>query len=278
MEDNLVNCERVRTPVVSGIFYPEKGEEIKARIRSWGLERGTGREAAAVIAPHGAWELTGNIAGAAFTAAAGRGKKNSISRVVVMGPIHNHRYAGVYLSDSVFFETPLGKIPVDQKINEELESCDPLLEVNDIPHLGEHSIEVLLPFIQFCFPGAAIVPILIGSPGRALTGALGKALRLTLEGRMNKTLIVVTANLSQNLEPLRALQQADRFISLVGEGDGGKYMAGLEAGELSACGAAAVAGLLQSGLVKGKTLAAGPRTTGISEKGETIYYEALSFE
>jgi AmmeMemoRadiSam system protein B len=274
----LVNCKRVRTPVVSGLFYPEEGEALKARIRSWGLSGDRGRKAAALIAPHGAWDLTGDIAGAAFLAASGRGKDGSVSRVVVIGPIHNRRYPGIYLSDSAFFETPLGNIPVDQKINRELESCDPLLEVNDIPHLSEHSLEVLLPFIQFCFPDAAIVPVLIGSPRKPLTGAMGKALRRTLEKRMDKTLIVVTANLSQDFDPLRAVEQADRFVGLVKERDGEKYLAGLEKGELSACGAAAVAGLLQSGLVKDKTLTAGPRTTGITEKGETVHYGALSFE
>jgi AmmeMemoRadiSam system protein B len=279
MVEKLVNHARVRTPVVNGLFYPEEGGVLKAQIRSWGLSENTGRQAAAIIAPHGAWDLTGNIAGAAFAAAAGRQKGGSaVSRVLVMGPIHDRHYEGLYLSDSAFFETPMGKLPVDHLFNEELESHSTLFETDDIPHLSEHSLEVLLPIIQFCFPGTAIVPILMGSSRKDLVDDLAKALRLTLEDKMNKTLIVVTANFSQNSDPLKARQQADRLISLIDEGDSGKYMTSLEKGELSACGGAVIAGLLQCGLVKGKTLIAGPRITGISEKDETIYYGALSFE
>jgi AmmeMemoRadiSam system protein B len=279
MAGKLVNKARIRTPVVDGLFYPEEREVLKAQIRSWGLGGNTGRQAAAVIAPHGAWDLTGNIAGAAFAAAAGRRKGGSaVSRVIVMGPLPDRHYQGLYLSDSAFFQTPLGKLPVDLQFNEELESHSAVFETNDIPHLSEHSLEVLLPIIQFCFPRTAIVPILMGGSGRALIDGLAGALRLTLGNGMDNTLIVATANLSQNRDPAKALQQADLLIRLIDEGGSGEYLAALKKDELSACGAAVLAGLLHSGLLEGKTLAAGPRITGISEKGETIYYGALSFE
>jgi AmmeMemoRadiSam system protein B len=279
MTGKLAHQERVRTPVVSGLFYPEESGILRAQLRSWGLNEDTGRQAAAVIAPHGAWDLTGNIAGAAFAAAAGRKKgRAAVSRVIVMGPIHDRQYEGLYLSESAFFETPLGRLRVDQEFNEELESCSTLFEVNDIPHLREHSLEVLLPLVQFCFPGALIVPILMGGTRKALVDAMAKALSFTLENRMEETLIAATANLAQHADPLKALEHAERLVDLTREGDSGKYQDSLEGGKLSACGAAIIAGLIQSGLVKDKNLIAGPRTTGISERDEIVYYGALSFE
>jgi AmmeMemoRadiSam system protein B len=279
MAEKPVNHQRTRTPVVNGLFYPEESGILRAQIRSWGLSEDTGRQAAAVIAPHGAWDLTGNIAGAAFAAAAGRRKGGAaVSRVLDMGPIHDRHYQGLYLSESAFFETPLGRLPVDQKFNGELESCSTLFETNDVPHLSEHSLEVLLPLVQFCFPGASIVPILMGGVRRSLIDGMANALRLTLEDRMNKVLIVATANLAQNIDPAIAQDHAERLVELVRERDSEKYLDNLENGSLSACGAAVIAGLIQSGLVKDKTLVAGPRTTGISEKDETVYYGALSFE
>jgi hypothetical protein len=118
----------------------------------------------------------------------------------------------------------------------------------------------------------------MGGAGRALVDGLSGALRLCLETETRGTLIVATANLSQNKDAAKALRQADRLTGLLDAGGGEEYMAALEKGELSACGAAVLAGLLRSGLLTGKKLVAGPRTTGSSEKGEVIYYGALSFE
>jgi MEMO1 family protein len=41
---------------------------------------------------------------------------------------------------------------------EEIESCGTLFEINDIPHLEEHAIEVQLPFMKSVF---SLTPLLI---------------------------------------------------------------------------------------------------------------------
>jgi AmmeMemoRadiSam system protein B len=44
---------------------------------------------------------------------------------------------------------PLGDLPVDRESGEELASCSTIFEINDMPHLREFSIEVLLPFAKY---------------------------------------------------------------------------------------------------------------------------------
>jgi AmmeMemoRadiSam system protein B len=284
MEDVACIKERIRSPVVGGLFYPDNKEELNTRLRSFGVARGTGGNAAAILAPHGAWDISGTIAGAAFSAAGGRmierDRRKTLSGVVVLGTIHEPAETGLFLSDSDYFETPLGNIPVDFELNQELASCSTLFEINDIPHLQEHSIEVLLPFIRYFFPAVPIIPVLMGSSRHTLISALSRALRIVLEPRMEEILLVISCNLSKNPDDARSRLQAEECIRLLGEGEGEKFISGIYDGRISACGGALVASLLESGLLTDKKarLVSGPLVCAQDEDGQVIYYGALSFE
>jgi AmmeMemoRadiSam system protein B len=261
------------------MFYPEEKAETLALIRSFGLERGKGGMAQAIIAPHGAWNISGALAAAAFGAAAGRTGEQSPSRVVVLGPIHDRREQGLCLSNSNFFQTPLGNIPVDAETTEALESCSSLFEINDIPHLQEHSIEVLLPFVKYCFPKAAIVPVLMGRPEASAITALANALKAIFGSSMDDTLLVVSCNLAMDSSGERAFRMAEECMRLVTEKRGGEFSAALLTGHLAACGGGIVASLLQSGLVSSLSPSPSPPSlqSAIGEGNKTVCYGALSF-
>jgi AmmeMemoRadiSam system protein B len=281
MGQSVFAGSRSRTPVVGGLFYPEEPKILKAQIRSWGIDSDSGRggRGGIILAPHGAWELTGKIAGAAFASVAGgRQFQAEAARVVLLGPVHQDGRGGLYLSDSAYFETPLGSIPVDQRLTRELESCSTLFEINDAPHLAEHSLEVLLPLVKYCFPSAGIVPILVGGSRPSLISALARTLNLVLKNRMKRTLLVVSTNLSANMDPEKARSEADEVIGLLKNKDPQEFLACLKQGRLSACGGPILAGLLESGLLEEKKLRIGPRCEGLGEEGETVCYGALSFE
>jgi AmmeMemoRadiSam system protein B len=279
VEEIIALEKRIRSPVVNGLFYPEEKAETLVWIRSFGLERGKGGSARAIIAPHGAWELSGKLAAAAFGSAAGRSGDRSPSQVVLLGPIHDQQEGGVFLSDSHSFQTPLGDIPVDQEITEKLALSSSLLEINDIPHLQEHSIEVLLPFVKYCFPHASIVPILMGQPAESSISALAYALRLVFTPLIDDTLFVVSCNLAMDLNGARALGMAEECMRLFTEKRGIEFSLALCEKRVVTCGGAPVASLLQSGLVD--TMRPHPVSQLACARGEenkTVYYGALSFE
>jgi AmmeMemoRadiSam system protein B len=254
-------------------------EAVEERILSYGLRPGMGGKAAAIIAPHGAWDLSGPAAGAAFSAAAGRGK-GDVSYVVVLGGLHAVSGEGVFLSDSLYFKTPLGRIPVARDLSAELASCSTLMEINDIPHLQEHSLEVLLPFIKYCFPRAEIVPVLMESSRRTLITALAKALTIVFGPLAEETLFVASVNLSKDLDEQRSLSHAEECVRLLREQRTAEFISGLYDGRISACGGAALAALLESGLLADKTarLVSGPLVNVRDEDNKTVYYGGLSFE
>ncbi|MDR0583321.1 MAG: AmmeMemoRadiSam system protein B [Treponema sp.] len=272
--------ERIRSPVVGGIFYPEDKAGVLACVHALGLQRGRGGYARAIIAPHGAWEISGPLAAGAFTAVAGRTGWLSPSRVVILGPFHDRRSDRLFLSNSHSFQTPLGKIPVDGEISEELESCSPLFESNDIPHLQDHSIEVLLPFVKYCFPRASIVPILMGQPGEAVIAALAYALKIVIEPILEDTLLVFSCNLAVGSNETEALRMADDCMEFITGKRGSEFSAALLGGRVTACGGGPVASLLRSGLLDALRPRRVPQPI-LSMKGEgniTVCYGAFSFE
>ena len=277
METLLAQKKRIRSPVGAGIFYPDDKAEMLKVFKSFGLEEGAGGKAQAIIAPHGAWSYSGKLAAHAFYSAMGR--RGSIKKVVILGPIHDRRGKGLFLSNSHFFNTPLGNISVDKKISEELEFNSNFLEINDIPHLGEHSIEIILPFVKYCFPSASIIPILMGQPDEQYIHDLAQALKIVITPVLDETLIVVSCNLSCDNNHLTARHLAEECLRLFSEKNTPELSSAILDRRLNACGGALVVSLFESGLLnRTKTcLAADNMVSAVDVENKTVYYSDVSF-
>lgn len=277
MEAVLAQRKRIRVPVGAGLFYPEDGQETLERLTAFGLEAGRGGAAQAIIAPHGAWSYSGALAASAFSSAAGR--TGRVDRVVMLGPIHDKRENGVFLSNSHFFGTPLGNIPVDRGFSEKLEASSECLEFNDIPHLGEHSIEILLPFVKYCFPNSSIVPILMGSPSARYVHDLARALKAVIAPALEGTLIVVSCNLSCGSDCLEARSSAEECLRLFSQKNASELCSAVLDGRLNTCGGALAASLFESGLLD-KTearCALNNMVNAIDVENNTVFYNEVSF-
>lgn len=266
-------------PVVDGIFYPEDPKVMLKRLASWKLAAASAAAGGQVIlAPHGAWDITGSTAAEAFAAVQKKDGKSGrcIETVLLLGTHHSSYEEGIYLSESVSFAPLLGELPVNQKLNRELASCSTLIKINDIPHLSEHSLEVLLPFVKYCFPEVNIVPILMCGKRPALISALAKALRISFENYMKKSLIIISSTVSRNSDPDAALSMADEFKSLLEAMDTETFLARFAKRRISACAGAIVASLFDSGLLDGKRFSSlCPMTRSMGESGDTFYYGAF---
>jgi len=277
MEAVLAQKRRVRSPVAAGMFYPEDRNEMLKLFTSFGLVEGQGGRAQAIIAPHGAWSYSGKLVASAFSSAIGR--SGTVKRVVVLGPIHDKREKGLFLSNSHSFYTPLGNIPVDQEISEELEFHGKSFEINDIPHLGEHSIEILLPFVKYCFPRAAIVPILMGQPRAQYIYDLAQALKNVIAPVLDETLIVVSCNLSSNNDSAKARVMAEECLRLFNKKDGPALAAAILDGRLNACGGALAVSLFESGLLDNTKACSsnGNIISAVGAENNTVFYSEVSF-
>lgn len=85
-------------------------------------------------------------------------------RVVVLGTNHGGLGDGVVLSE-LGFDTPLGRCRADRAVTDRLlEKLGRPVIADQLDHLAEHSIELQLPWIQYCFGTVPIVAALIPDP------------------------------------------------------------------------------------------------------------------
>jgi len=278
MDVLLAQRKRVRSPVGAGLFYPDDKADLLKLLGSFDLKNSKSGQAKAIIAPHGAWSYSGALAAGAFSQVMGR--SGSIERVVILGPIHDKREKGLFLSNSHSFYTPLGNILVDRVITEQIKKTGDSFQINDIPHLGEHSIEILLPFVKYCFPKASIVPILMGQPGAQYIYDLANALRTVITPVMDETLIVVSCNLSCNKDERTARLCAEESLRLFSEMNAAPLASAILEGRLNACGGALVVSLFESGIVSAALTSSLTEKLVSAESAENsiVYYSSLSFE
>ena len=180
----------VRLPRVAGYFYPgEKAaleEEVGALLA--GARTPPLPGVRGVLSPHAGYAYAGRVMAEAFRAlSAWRGKAR---RVFLLGPSHFVAFSGVAFFPYRAWRTPLGEAAVDLEGGRRLLGQGAPFRAYREPFLEEHSLEVLLPFLQVALPQTPILPLLFGEvdPGEvaeALLPELGQ-----------KDLVVASSDLS----------------------------------------------------------------------------------
>ncbi len=94
------------------------------------------------------------------------------------------------------WRTPLGDVPVDEKLAAKLLSACALLREDAVAHSKEHSLEVQLPFLQIMKPGCTIVPIALGTAHFETLVLVGQAIGNVLARQKEEVLLLTTSDLN----------------------------------------------------------------------------------
>ena len=270
-----VPAQRMREPLVDGLFYPDTAEALKTEIlrceKGCGIKKG---KAIAIVSPHAAYEKTGNLMASAFLSAAGR----KISTAVLLGPVHRDQSDEIILPESEIFNIPTGSFKVDLSGVESILSCGTRFITSDIPHLEEHCIEVQLPFLYHYFPSVKIVPILLGLDTASNIKALGKALYVSFGDSLDSTLFIVTTNLCDSREKTAAKAEADEIISLAEKKDYNSIADGKIKKQFTACGAGCLAALLSLPNLGTVKLLGRTSTVSDAKTHKVVEYAAMAME
>jgi AmmeMemoRadiSam system protein B len=111
--------------------------------------------------------------------------------VVILGFSHRGGVRGITLMDGTDFATPLGPAPIDTESTRFLAAADPRIMIDYRPHVGEHSAENQVPFVQGALPGVPIVLTLVGAHDPAHIETLVAALTRLAE---RKRLLVIASS------------------------------------------------------------------------------------
>src|SRR5262245_57868431 len=98
---------RVKEPHLAGRWYPADAAALAARVRALAPANGVARRAMALVVPHGSFDQSGAVAGAAY------GAVEPPRRAVVIGPTHFASFRGACVLPVTGYRTPLGVMAVD---------------------------------------------------------------------------------------------------------------------------------------------------------------------
>jgi len=166
----------VRRPAVAGSFYPLDPARLRNTIEGY-LDnvpdiKPTG-EIVAAVAPHAGYVYSGQVAAYTHKLI----KDVVFDTVVIIG--HDYRKGPdtvALLCPVDYFETPLGKVPVDTEMVRQLIEYHPGIAADGLAHAREHTVEVQLPFLQTLGRKCRIVPVLFGNPTMEHCEILAKAI------------------------------------------------------------------------------------------------------
>jgi AmmeMemoRadiSam system protein B len=165
---------------------------------------------------------------------------------VVISPLHGYHPASILTSSHLCYATPLGEIPVDQQViqelNDQLEMISPY-EITPISYDDEHSLEIELPFLQRALAKPfRLLPLMLRTREQSLIESLGSAIAQQISGK--SALLVASSDLS-HFYPAQIAENLDKEVLRQVEALSPQGVLTAESkGTGFACGAAAVATVL----------------------------------
>ncbi|OHB75322.1 MAG: AmmeMemoRadiSam system protein B, partial [Planctomycetes bacterium RBG_16_59_8] len=106
----------IREPAVAGMFYPASRSALESELKRLTPAASDRRGVLGVVAPHAGYAYSGSVAGALY------GAIDVPDEVVILCPNHTGRGAPFSLWPEGEWTTPLGNVPVSERLNEAIES------------------------------------------------------------------------------------------------------------------------------------------------------------
>jgi len=200
-----------RKTVWSGRFYPNDPSELKRMIEklTYAAQRSPDislpeSQLKALIMPHAGYIYSGLTAAHVVKVL----KPNQFSKVIIMGPDHRVGMNYVALSPVDAYETPFGKVALHDDANK-LRKYSSVFRSSKYSDQSEHSIEVILPFLQYYLQSFEFIPLVVGQIDP-------KILVSYIEPLLDdQTLLVSSSDLSHYLKYMAAVNTDKNTIDLI---------------------------------------------------------------
>ncbi|RJS89261.1 AmmeMemoRadiSam system protein B [Candidatus Bathyarchaeota archaeon] len=207
----------MRRPIFAGSFYPRDPGELRREIENCFLHRfGPGklpgepsaeRRTISLVCPHAGYLYSGPVASHAYYRL---GQEAAPEVVVILGPNHTGLGSPVSLMAKGEWVTPLGRVEIDEVLAKEVFRASNIIDVDEVAHMNEHSIEVQLPFLQYIYgSGFKLVPICMGFQDLETSREVGRALGTVLRGK--NAVLIASSDLSHYV-PQRVAEEKDKMV------------------------------------------------------------------
>jgi len=242
----------LRRAVVASQFYEGTAEALRAQLSSCFLHKlgpqklpkvntsTRPRSIVGLICPHAGYMYSGPVAASAFYELAQDGKPDT---VILLGPNHTGYGSALALMREGTWQTPLGNIEIDTALADAILHETRILDVNELAHRFEHSLEVQLPFLQFLYGNSfKIVPICYLLQDYDSAVEIGRALVEALDATNS---IVIASSDMTHYEPAKTAAAKDQAaLKQVTALNAKGFYDTVEAQNITACGYAPITSLI----------------------------------
>jgi AmmeMemoRadiSam system protein B len=279
----------IRRPIVAGQFYEGDAEALRLQIKSCFLSNlGPGkipqvnlhshpRNILGLVCPHAGYMYSGAVAASAYFELALDGLPDT---VVVLGPNHTGHGSALALMREGTWKTPLGDIEVDSELADAVLAETSIVDVDDLAHRYEHSIEVQLPFLQYLYGDKfKLVPICFLMQDYDSAVEVGRALVEALDTR---NAVVIASSDMTHYEPSKVAAKKDQAaLNAVVDLDAKRFYETIEKQNITACGYAPITALItyaQGVNAKAKLLSYHNSGDTSGDYSSVVGYAAVSFK
>lgn len=196
----------VRKPVVANQFYTGNPEHLEAEIQNYLIPDASKEDVIGLVAPHAGYIYSGSTAGAVYS------RIKLAQTFIILCPNHTGYGKPFAIMTKGNWETPLGNVPIDFQLANQLLTDSKYLEEDYLAHLYEHSIEVQLPFLQIIFKQEPfqIIPICIGRAKDSDYKNLGLEIGKKLQ-HLSKKIVIIASSDMTHYESHTEAQRKDKI-------------------------------------------------------------------
>jgi len=275
----------IRTPAVSGTFYPENEKKLKNLIHDCFMHpigpgktspTDSGEKIYGVICPHAGFVYSGPVACHSFYSLSASSSKLAI----IVGPNHYGIGQNTASMIDVSWKTPLGLVEVDSDSVLELREHLDILEIDSFSHSKEHSIEVQIPILQEVFSDEMkILPISLINQEQKTATLVGSAIAKIAQEK--DALLIGSSDFTHYEENGFAHRQDLALIDPILKLDVDEFYKILYERKVTACGFGAIASIMTAckelGATQGKLLKYATSGDVSGDKSSVVGYASIIF-
>ncbi len=218
-----------RSPYVAGYFYPSKAKDLVDffnRELTLSTEK---KPAKGILVPHAGYIYSGKTAAKTFS------QVELTRTVIIIGPNHSGVGVPFSLMPKGLWETPLGKVPIDDNLANLLLK-GPYFEADEEAHRSEHAIEVQIPFLQHLRPDIRFVPITLGTIDTKSLKEAGAFVGKVLTESKERVLLIASSDMNHYENERQTLDKDQAAIDAMLEVDEEKLARVVRERKISMCG------------------------------------------
>ncbi len=239
----------IRRPAVSGQFYPDSPDQLRAMIKGLVDEKAVKAEVIGLVSPHAGYIFSGPVAGAVMS------RVKFKDTFIIIGPNHTGMGKPLSIMTQGTWKTPLGEVEIDSELGKQILATSSHLQEDYVAHQNEHSIEVQIPFLQYFKKDIKLVPIMLAYASLATYKEIGKELAKAIKDSNREVVIIASSDMTHYESQASAQRKDTQAIEAILNLNEDELFRRVDELNISMCGYAPTVSLISAARELGATQA-----------------------